>query len=271
MLKDKILVEIKEVQDEVSVVLKDLTKNEWIIRINENRVVPSASIIKILIMVEALAQVQEGKYSLNQKVKIKISDKVDFSIITELNTDEYTFKDLITLMVIASDNTATNVLINLLSFDKINEMANKLGIYSTVLERKMMDFKAVKEGKQNKTSALDMALILEKIYRKTILTPEACELMIDILSKQQYKDCLPRYITDNVKIAHKTGSLDYLNHDIGIFYLKDRHYILGIFVTAMKNNLERKRIIGRISKIAYDFFTEGEINRFKIDRGEECE
>jgi beta-lactamase class A len=254
VLKEKIIDELQGTQAKVSVALKDLNKNQWILRIKENRRFPSASTIKVLIMIEALKQVQQGIFTLEQRIKVKKSDKVDFSIISELDIDEYTFKDLITLMIIVSDNTATNILIDLLSYEKINRMANKLGLTSTILKRKMMDFEAAKEGRQNETSAIDMVKIMEKVYAKSILTPELCNIMIDILIRQKDNDMLPRYITEDITIAHKTGELDRLNHDVGIFYLGDIHYILGVFVTDAKNNLEAKRIIGKISKLVYDYY-----------------
>lgn len=252
MLEHIVLKEIKDTEAKVSVVMKDLVKNKWLIRFDENRVIPSASTIKILIMVEALNQVEEGIFSLDEKIKVKEKEKVDFSIISELKIDEYTFLDLITLMIITSDNTATNILIDLLGYEKINQMANILELKSTVLQRKMMDFQTAKEGKENLTSAIDMAIIMEKIYDKSILTEDMCILMSHILSRQTHRDSLSRYIDEDIVIAHKTGELDKLNHDIGVFYVGDMEYLLGIFVTEAQHNIEAKRIIGRISRSIYD-------------------
>jgi len=254
MLEDKIKATVQNITPKVSVVLKDLKKDKWILKIDENRRLPSASTIKVLIMIEALRQVQEGKFKLDQRIKIKESDRVDFSIISELDTNEYTFKDLITLMIIISDNTATNILIDLLTYENINNMAGSLVLNNTVLKRKMMDFEAIKEGRQNDTSPIDMATIMENIYNKSILTPELCELMVDILKRQKHDDMLPSYIAEEIVIAHKTGELEGLNHDIGIFYLGDIEYMLGVFVTDANNNLEAKRIIGEISKLVYDHY-----------------
>jgi len=254
MLEDKIKATVQNITPKVSVVLKDLKKDKWILKIDENRRLPSASTIKVLIMIEALRQVQEGKFKLDQRIKIKESDRVDFSIISELDTNEYTFKDLITLMIIISDNTATNILIDLLTYENINNMAGSLVLNNTVLKRKMMDFEAIKEGRQNDTSPIDMATIMENIYNKSILTAELYELMVDILKRQKHDDMLPSYIAEEIVIAHKTGELEGLNHDIGIFYLGDIEYMLGVFVTDANNNLEAKRIIGEISKLVYDHY-----------------
>ncbi len=73
-------------------------------------------------------------------------------------------------MIIISDNTATNALIELLGYEEINKMAEFLNCKNTVLQRKMMDFEAAKLGKENLTTPMDMALIMEKIYNKSILS-----------------------------------------------------------------------------------------------------
>lgn len=253
MINEIILREINSVEEKVSIVIKDLTRDQWIFKYDENRVFPSASIIKILIMAEALNQVERGEYFLDQKIKIKETDRVEYSLITELRLEEYSFIDLITLMIILSDNTATNVLIDLLGFEEINQMAMELNLKDTVLKRKMMDFNAAKEGKENLTSPIDMAILMEKIYKGSIINPKSCEIMIEILSKQKHKDRLQRYILDEIAIAHKTGELSGLNHDIGVFYLENIDYLIGIFTTNGKDDLDGKRTIGRISKLVYDY------------------
>lgn len=255
MLTENIKSCYEDTKANVSIVLKDLTNDKWIYLLDENRAVPSASTIKILIMIEALNQVLEGKYQLNESIKIKEEDKVNFSIIKDLTAEVYSFIDLITLMIIVSDNTATNILIDLLGYDNINKMGDKLGLNNTILSRKMMDFKAIKEGQQNYTSAMDMAIIIESIYRNQILSPDMCDLMIDILKKQKYKDCLCRFLLENVSIAHKTGGLKNLSHDIGIFYLDNMDYLLGVFVTEASSDIEAKEIIGKVSKVVYDYYS----------------
>ncbi|WP_313756936.1 serine hydrolase [Tissierella sp.] len=255
MIKDIVIKEINSVDEEVSVIIKDLTNDQWLLKYNENRVFPSASLIKIPIMIKALECVEKGEYSLDEKIKIGEIDRVEYSIISELTLEEYTLIDLITLMIILSDNTATNVLIDLLGCEKINQMVKKLNCNDTILKRKMMDFTAARGGRENLTSPMDMALLMEKIYNKSIVSPKICEIMIDILTRQKHRDMLPRYILDKVKIANKTGELSGLNHDIGIFYLENINYLIGIFTTNGKDDLTGKRTIGRISKLVYDNFS----------------
>lgn len=247
-----IMKELRECDEKVSLVIKDLIKDKWLLKHDENRVFPSASLIKIPIMIEAFYQVNMGKFKLKDKIEVNPEDRIDYSLISELSLVEYPLIDLIVLMIIHSDNTATNVLINLLGIENINNRINFLGCKDTFLRRKMLDFNAAKEGKENLTSPMDMALIMERLYNKSIISPKISENMIHILTRQKHRDMLPRYILEDLTIAHKTGELKGLNHDIGIFYLENNHYLIGIFTTDGKDDLQGKRTIGRISKIVYE-------------------
>lgn len=254
MLKEKILQLIGQRKDDVGIVVKDLNNDKWILKLNEEKVFQSASTIKIPIMVEVLRQVEMGKYSLDQKIKIDNKDKVDFSIISELSVGEYSILDLITLMIIISDNTATNLLIDLAGYDSINNLLEGLSLKNTHLNRKMMDFQAIKEGRKNTTTPTDMAIILEKIYRSEILNKEHSKLALDIMKRQLHRDSIPRYLREDTLVAHKTGELDGLNHDIGIVYSERANYIIGVFIENGKDNLTNKRLIGNISKLVYEYF-----------------
>ena len=251
MLEKEIIAILEGTTAKTSVVLKDLRNDVWIFQKDEKMVIPSASTIKILIMIEALNQVLKGKYQLEEKFSIMEEDKVAYSIISELTTDFYTLQDLITLMIIVSDNTATNVLIDLLGFDTINDIAVEIGLQNTRLQRKMMDFEAAKKGKQNITTAMDMAVLMEKIWNMQILNEDLCNHAINVLKRQKDKMMLGRYISEDILIAHKTGDLANLNHDIGIFYLPKQTYLLGVFVTDAPSNLSAQQTIGEISKVVY--------------------
>lgn len=245
----------------ISVVLKNLTTNEMIYKYNELKQVPSASIIKIVVMIEAMNQVMKGRFKLDQMINIEDQDKVEYSIITELQINQFTFEDLITLMIIVSDNTATNLLIDLLGEENINRFARELDLENTILQRKMMDFEAARRGKQNYTSPFDMSRLLDMIYRKEILSHDMCDFMMNILKKQKDREMIPKYLSGNVVAAHKTGELENLNHDIGIIFLDEIDYSLGVFVTDAKSNLEAKEIVANISKIVYKYFIDQGVHK----------
>ena len=250
--------ELKEIIEkcdaDISMLVKDLSHNEILFNYNEEKVYPSASIIKIPIMIEALSKADNLEIPLLTKIKIKDSDKVDFSIITEQNLTQCTFLELITWMIISSDNTATNVLIDLLGMDKINDRINSLGMKTTKLQRKMMDFEAVKEGKNNFTSLKDMLVVMEGLYRGEIINKEVSKKAIDIMKNQRDNTMLKRYIQENIVLANKTGELHNLNNDVGIFYTKRADYFIGVFVHNVRDNEQAYKIIGKLSKKVYNYF-----------------
>lgn len=254
MLKERILEMIGERVEDVGIIVKDLNNHKCILRLNESKVFQSASIIKIPIMIEVLRQVESEKLKLDEKIDINEKDKVDFSIISELSVAEYSIIDLISLMIIISDNTATNILIDLVGYDSVRDLMSSLNFKNTKLNRKMMDFKAIEEGRTNTTSLIEMAGILEMIYKNEILNEDNSKLALDIMKRQLHKDCLSRYLDEDTVIAHKTGELKGLNHDIGIVYSDKCTYMIGIFTENGEDNLTNKRLIGNISKLVYDYF-----------------
>lgn len=239
---------------EVSLLIKNFDTQDTLYSYEDNRAVVSASIIKVPIMLTALEQIQEGRLALDSLIELKDSILIEDTEVFEYGGGKYSLEELMVWMIIESDNTATNCLIDLLTMEKINAICKKLSLPSTKLERRMLDFQAVKDGRNNYTSAKDMAILYEKLYNKTILTPDLCETAIGILKRQRHKQLSLRYLYDDIVVAHKTGSLDNLNHDAGIFYLPDIHYYFGAFVWNAPSNEYASKWIGRISKGIYEYY-----------------
>lgn len=254
MLINRIDEIIKNSSADIAVLVKDLKEDKVIFKYNEDKKYISASIIKVPIMIEALSQVDLGEINLDDKFNISYDNKVDFSVITEQDLNECTFEELIEWMIISSDNTATNVLIDILGLENINNRIKKLNMKNTVLKRKMMDFKAIECGRNNYTALNDMLIAMEGLYRGVLLSSEMSLKAMDILKNQRDNCMLKRYIRDNVTLANKTGELDNLNNDIGIFYTKDRDYFIGVFAHEVKKNEDAYEIIGKISKEVYDYY-----------------
>jgi beta-lactamase class A len=254
MLYEEILAAIDLKKLNCAFVIENLKTGEKI-AYNENIVVPSASLIKIPIMMEILNQVKEGKLSLKQRITVEDNVKVPFSILNLLESgNSYTLKDVITLMIIQSDNTAANILMDLAGMDNVNNYVKNLGIKNTVLQRKMMDSEARKEGRENKTTAAEMAKFFEIIYKGERAKESYSVIMKNILTAQLDNSVMRLNIPDDTLIAHKTGDLDGISHDAGIVYLPNVDYIFcGLTWDAVTNNFARETI-GKISKIAYDYF-----------------
>ncbi|KAJ50618.1 beta-lactamase class A [Clostridium tetanomorphum] len=246
---------INNSKGDIAVAIKNLESNSTIM-INEKEVFPSASTIKLLIMVTAMQEVKEGKRNLKDKIIISTEEKCGGDgILKELNKDHnFTLIEIITLMIIISDNTATNILIDMLGMDNINKIANELKLNNTRLQRKMMDSEAVKMGKENLTTALDMCTILEMLYKGEIVDKEYSNIMIEILKKQQVNGRLTLYLPDDLVVAHKTGDLDKLEHDVGIVYYPYCNYIICVLTKNLYTNKEGREIIGKISYEVYKSF-----------------
>lgn len=242
---------IPQVEGEVCINFYDLDKNNGF-SINGDKKVLSASMIKLLILAELMKKISENKFSLSDTIMIEDFMKIGGDgVLKELNSGHhFTLKELATLMIIVSDNQATNVLIDFLGMENINQLGRELGLKETFLGRKMMDTEARKNGYDNYTCADDISLLLKLIYQEKLINKKASQLMLDILLRQQQRERLQRYLPSDIKIAHKCGDLDNLENDGGIIWLGDKTYILVILTNGM-SNLQCKQTIGKISKFIF--------------------
>ena len=250
--KKKIEKIISQVEGNVCINFYDLNKNNGF-SVNGDKKVLSASMIKLLILAELMKKIFENKFSLSDTVMMANFMKIGGDgVLKELNTGHhFTLKELATLMIIVSDNQATNILIDFLGMENINQLGKELDLKETFLGRKMMDAEARKKGYDNYTCADDISLLLKLIYQEKLINKEASQLMLDILLRQQQGERLQRYLPSDIKIAHKCGDLDNLENDGGIIWLGDKAYILVVLTSGMPN-LQCKQTIGKISKFVYD-------------------
>jgi beta-lactamase class A len=255
---------IKAGSGRVGLVIKDLATGEALQWSADERF-PSASLIKIPILVEALRQAQFDPLMLEERVPIYPDIRAEGSgILKELpSVESASLLDLLTLMIIVSDNTATNLCIERLGMAAVNDTIATLGLKATVLQRRMMDMAARDRGLDNYTSAADMAHILELLAIKKILTPEGCAQALGILERQQLKDRLPLLLPPEVKVAHKTGGLPGVCHDAGILQWESHQ----IIVTALTQGFPEPEaglvgqgagiLIARISRMVYEAAAKG--------------
>lgn len=252
-LKKEIEDMVKDSSANISISFYDLDEDENF-AINGDKKVPSASMIKLLIMLKLLEKVERKELDLEEKIKIQDYEKVDGSgILKELSSNHsFSIRELLTLMIIVSDNFATNILIEILGMDDVNELGEELGLLNTSLQRKMMDLDAKEKGFDNYTSSQDILKILKMIYDKTFLSEDLSDLALDILLRQQERSRLQRFLSEDIKIASKSGDLDNLENDGGIFFTNKKNYILVVLVNEAQSNDIAKEIIGKISLKIYE-------------------
>ena len=242
----------------------DLTNGRPIAAIRENAQVVSASTIKVALLCCALQDVMEGNLSLEQFVPICDGDYCDDTQVFEptYRQDGASLWEMLYWMIVSSDNTATNSVISRLGYDHVNDYCRKMGLCQTSLQRKMLDFQAIWEGRNNYTSPADLYRLFSMLYHGEILTQPLRDVALDFLSRCRHTDALQRYIPDPVVVAHKPGGLDHLNHDAGIFLLEDRPYYLGVFTwdgPALDGEPQQNRLIGKLSRMVYDAVKGGEV------------
>ncbi|UYB49238.1 class A beta-lactamase-related serine hydrolase [Lysinibacillus capsici] len=251
-MEQRITTLIQESPYKVHLFIKNLTTNQLLIGHQLEASFSSASLIKVPILLALLSHIEKNKLSLDSTLMISPADWVDFSVISEQRLTQSTFYDLLVWMIITSDNTATNVLINVVGMAYLNDYFQHIGLQDTLLQRKMMDVDRLAKGVDNRTSARDMAHLYTRIYQQELLSPPYNKLVIDILSRQRVHDSLKRYLIDDVRLAHKTGGLDTIDHDVGIFYTNAVDYSMGVFITNVTDNDQARQLIGRLSKVVYD-------------------
>lgn len=241
-LDERIKAEIGDFKGKVWIYAKNLdTGKEYGMRADEQ--VRTASTIKLPIMLEVYRQVAEGKIAWTDPIEITKAAKVGGSGILFEFTDgtKIDVKTAMTLMIVQSDNTATNVILDKVTSNSVNDFMAKLGLNDTLSLRKIGgggDAKAWDEPVNKlfgigRSSPRDMVRLLEMLEKGEVVSKEASAEMIAILRRQQYKDGIGRNSLDTVPVASKSGSLDRLRSDVGIVYTRRGRIAMAITVDDM--------------------------------------
>ncbi|EOR26079.1 beta-lactamase [Niallia nealsonii AAU1] len=208
---------------------------------NAKDVFPSASLIKLPILLEGFMQSSSGTLVLDDLERVKDIQKVGGAGIVQYMSPQsrLSVHDLLTLMIIVSDNMAANYLIERLGMDRVNRRCQQLRMSSTILQRKMMDQEARERKLENYTSPLDIIRCLKAIQNNK---NQSCK---KILSHQQLLDKLPYYFEENscIRIANKTGELDKVEHDCAIIEHEDEIIYVAVLTDQLTTNFKGKQII----------------------------
>jgi beta-lactamase class A len=226
------------------------------IQINGESSYSAASLIKIPILLEGFRQSEEGKISLNEKVPVPKAGRVGGAgVLAALSENlSLTIEDLLTLMIIVSDNTASNLLIDQLGSNAIQELCSNLKLKHTRLHRKLMDFKAMENGLNNYTSALDIISCLKVMDISPEFSRASREKMLHILHQQQFDTKLPsRMDREAVYVANKTGELPGVEHDCAILKLGNKTAYIAVLIDELEENKSGKDTIAQIGKLIFDF------------------
>ena len=254
-LEKDILRMLRDFQGELGFVIKDLRSGHAIFHDADKRF-PSASMVKVPIMAACYKAAEEGRISLADVVTLKRADKVRGSgtLRAAPPGTPVTVEKLIELMITDSDTTAANMLIDLLGFDYLASAFKDFGLDQTNLARKMMDFRSRAKGIENYTTPREMADILERIYRRTCVSPQASEKCLVCLKGQKVNDRIPRYLPRKVPVAHKTGLENKVCHDAGIVFADKGDVLICVLTEGDTGATIAKRMIARISALVYKIY-----------------
>ena len=239
----------------MGVAIEDLKTGEQFF-LHENEVFAQASSIKIAVLANLYLQSQQGKLKLTDLYTVQASDLVpDSDIMGGLTpgVTRVTLRDLATMMVAVSDNSATNVLIDRVGMDNVNAMLDSLGLAHTRLRRKMMDLEAARQGRENISTPREMMTLLEDIYKGKVLNKESAADFFKVLSTNK-NSWIPRDLPADVKIANKPGALEGVRNDSGIVLVEGRPYVICVMTAFLTNERDGEQAISKVSLAAWRMF-----------------
>lgn len=237
--------------------IKDLSTGETFSRLPDT-VFPQASSIKLTVLLELMRQAQDGKLSLDEKhtlLRREMTQGDTEPILTMLGdgTVTLTLRDLAKFMVVLSDNTATNILIDRLGMDNINSGIIRLGLHETKLRRHMIDLDAAKKGNENVSTPRDMLTLLEKVNSGQALDATHTKEYFDLLrlpKDSEFHKALP----EDVSIADKPGTLEGVRCDTGLIDIPGHPFIMSVTTAYVARGDDGERAVEEVARLAYDYF-----------------
>jgi beta-lactamase class A len=260
-LHSKLEAEMNHAADRLNGVLgyavKDLATGESFYH-NADLVFPTASSIKLTVLLELMRQDQEGKLSLDEKHTIRHSELPmgDTDPILHMlgdGTATMTLRDIATFMVVLSDNGATNVLIERVGMANVNAEIARLGLVQTHLRRKMIDIQAARQGDENVSTPRELATLLEKVKSGQVIDTAHTKQYFDLLGLP--KDSLfNKALPSTVRIEDKPGALDSVRCDAGVVEVAGHPFVMSVMTTYLAANDEGEQAVKQIARLAYEHF-----------------
>ena len=230
--------------------------------LNADQVFPTASTIKLPLMLELYRQEQAaragttGMARLNDPYIFDPADLVDASQIMAGLTPGVTVvtnHDLAQFMIAVSDNAATNVLIRRVGMERVNAMLRARGFTQTMLRRKMIDLAAARRGDENVATPQEMTRLLESIWKGQVLNAALTQAFLEQLSTSKQSD-IPQQLPPGVRVANKPGSLDGIRADVGIVYAGHRPFAISVMTAMDRDERAAELAISDVALAAYRYF-----------------
>ena len=253
----------------VGVAFYDLeTKRELLI--NPDASFHAASTMKVPVMMEVFRQAHTGRLSLDASLAVRnefksIADGSPFSVSPEDDSEQTLYqktgqavpvRELVELMINASSNLATNVLIQRVTPARIMFFMRKSGARNIQVLRGVEDTKAYERHLNNTTTARDLSILLRRIAEGRAVSKDASREMVEIMSRQQFNEGIPAGLPAGARVAHKTGSITKINHDAAIVYppgaTERKPYVLVVLTRGLADEKRAHKLIADISRVVYE-------------------
>lgn len=218
---------------------------------NENVKMNSAGCIKLPIAIALLKEIENNKFSLEDKIKITGKDMVQGNgIIHEFGEREYRLSDLMIAMLIQGDNTAFSKIIDMVGTDRISCLIEDMGLKNTSVNKRSMESKEI----DSISSSSDLSKCWQILYRSSYLNGKHSELIIDVLKRQQKKNKIAFYMPDKIKqsIASKSGNFEGVENDTALIMVPKGNFVFTVMSKNIPNSIYGMVTLSRIGKMAWD-------------------
>lgn len=233
--------------------LVDLTSRERVAARLPDEPFPTASSIKLAILYELLKQAEEGTIALEKPAPLDRRQVVGGSgVLQHLAGPVLSLIDHAALMIIVSDNTSTNVVIDAVGMPNVNARMKSAGLGDIQLRRKMMDAAAARRGDENIASPASLAKSIELIWRGTGLREESRERAVRIL--REVNGSIRAAVPGRIRVASKTGSLEGVRAEASIVEIPDHPFALAVMTTYLRTDADGERAIREVGDAAFSYF-----------------
>ena len=259
-MEDSIRAIVQQTDAVVGVAILDLADKRSFY-LNADAVYPAASTIKIAVLGELYSQHERASSGgsgakLGDLYTMDAKDGVGGDgILTAMTAGvtRMTNRDLATLVVSLSDNSATNVLIDRVGMDNVNAWLARLGLKETRLRRHMMDVGAARDGRENTATPRELVMLLSALYDGRGFGKATTDDFFKLLSTPK-KSYIPRLLPADLMIANKPGDLDGVRNDAGIVFVPGRPFAIAVMTTFARDELDAELSIARIAHAAWSYF-----------------
>lgn len=230
----------------IAVIVQSKTDPALSVAINEARAFPSASLVKVAI---ACAAFETPGLDLNQPIPVADLDQTFYCSILQAfdPSDQLSLKSLIGLMLIVSDNPATTAILNAVGMDRVNHWLQTNGLTETQIHVGFEDTALGAPLRANLTTAQDCLNLLQRVDAEQQFATVKHQLCNNLRNQR-----IPKWLPDTAVIAHKTGTLNGLMHDIALIESPDAAYYLIILADGLPDGLDFASDIARFSQQVYD-------------------